>query len=69
MQGVDQVFAVQTCEQKCDQARLLPDAARDTFYCGLFFNIDKNNNGLADRIGEDDTKKDMDLKKYYCKKK
>lgn len=67
--GTDQVIAVQTCEQRCDQARLLPTSTRpSSAFCKAPFNIDENGNGIADRVGEDDNDKKLPFKKFFCNK-
>ncbi len=62
--GTDLAIAVQTCEQRCDQARLLPDSImKNSAYCTSSFNIDYNGDGEADTITEGDK---TILKKFYC---
>ena len=65
--GTDLTIAVQICEQRCDQAKLLPESLRSTSaFCKIPFNIDKDGNGLVDRINGNDNDKSVELKKYYC---
>ncbi len=61
--GTDLAIAVQTCEQYCDQARLLPSNTirRQSSYCKSSFNIDYD-----PRDGEVDKESDGKLKRYYC---
>lgn len=58
--GTDLTIAVQTCEQRCDQARLLPfSVVSKSSYCTNYFNIDLNGDGEADKEADE-------LKKFYC---
>ncbi|MBI2672175.1 hypothetical protein HYX16_04540 [Candidatus Woesearchaeota archaeon] len=60
--GTDLTIAVQTCEQRCDQARLLPDSVKkNSAFCTNFFNIDKNGDGEADTTLDGNK-----LKEFYC---
>jgi len=62
--GQDRVFAVQTCQQRCDSLKLLPasDVAKSS-YCKDEFLIDENNDGEAEFDGTGNAKK---YYKYYC---
>lgn len=52
--GSDLNFAIHTCQNYCDQAKILPtqDLKKTSAYCTSWFNIDKNNDGEAEKIGE-----------------
>lgn len=59
--GTDLAIAVQTCEQRCDQARLLPTSVlTKSAYCTGSFSLDTDGDGEA--------QKDQDgkLVKFYC---
>ena len=67
--GTDYTIAIQTCQQRCDQVRLLPTSARSSSaFCKSSFSIDKNANGLPDRVGDDDSNQEKQIIKYYCNK-
>lgn len=59
--GTDETIAVQTCETRCEQVKLLPTtiARRNSAYCDSPFNIDANNDGEADKV-------DDEYIKFYC---
>lgn len=61
--GTDLTVAVQTCEQYCDQARLLPseNLKKQSSYCKSFFNLDYD-----PKDGEADKDADGNLIRYYC---
>src|SRR3989344_9269426 len=62
--GTDLSIAVQTCEQRCDQARVLPtnNIKKQSSFCTSSFNID-----LDPKDGEADKASDgITLKKFYC---
>src|SRR3989344_4053642 len=62
--GQDRVFAVQTCQQRCDSLKLLPVAdVSKSAYCGQSFLIDENNDGEAEFVAASDPKK---YYQYYC---
>lgn len=62
--GQDRVFAVQTCQQRCDSLKLLPESSyKDSAYCKQSFFIDEDNNGEAEFDGTAATKKYVS---YYC---
>src|SRR3989344_750301 len=50
--GTDLNLALQTCEQRCEAAKNLPsdpaDLRKESAYCKVPFNIDRNNNGKID---------------------
>ena len=48
MVGTDRVIAVQTCNTRCDQAKLLPNPKLSA-YCTRSFNIDDDGDGEADK--------------------
>ncbi len=68
--GTDLTIAVQSCEQRCEQAKTLPDALKKNFYCQQSFKIDKDdsgkNKGKADRVGGNDDDKSQPFVQYYC---
>ncbi|MEK6936535.1 MAG: hypothetical protein AABW58_00520 [Nanoarchaeota archaeon] len=64
--GTDLTIAIQSCEQKCDQAKVLTDNLRKNFYCQQSFIIDKDQNGKADRVDGNDDDKSKAFIKYYC---
>ncbi|HLC71957.1 MAG TPA: hypothetical protein VJH37_00070 [Candidatus Nanoarchaeia archaeon] len=65
--GQDRVFAVQTCNQRCDSLKLLPTSALpDSAYCKQTFSIDTDNNGEAEFVSSSDPKQYI---KYYCHNK
>mgnify|MGYP001610398522 FL=1 len=67
--GTDLTIAVQLCEQRCEQAKALPTSLRGTSaFCVSAFQIDKNGNGLADRVGGNDDDKSQSFIKYFCHK-
>lgn len=63
--GTDMTLAVQTCNQYCENAKLLPqDIQKNSAFCQYSFLIDKNGDGVAEK-----TKDGKDYKKFYCNKK
>lgn len=67
--GTDLTIAVQLCEQRCEQAKSLSNKLRETSaFCVSSFQIDKNGNSLADRVGGDDNDKSKSFIKFYCDK-
>jgi len=63
--GTAEVLAVQTCEQRCEQLKLLPRTSiPSSAYCTQHFFIDKDNDGEADFVDPQDTK--QGYKKYFC---
>ncbi len=65
--GTDLTIAVQTCDQRCEQAKLLSDPLRrNSAFCKASFNIDNDGNGFADRVGGNDEDKGKPFVKYYC---
>jgi hypothetical protein len=65
--GTDLAIAAQNCDQRCDQAKLLPDnLQRNSAFCNSAYNIDKNGDGSADRVGGVDSDKSKPFVKYYC---
>lgn len=51
--GTDEAIAVQTCQTRCEQVKLLPEGSRKTSaYCKSPFNIDKDHDGEADKTDE-----------------
>src|SRR3989338_9129405 len=53
--GTDKVLAVQTCEQRCEQAKNMPATIRkNAAYCTSSFNIDEDSDGEADYVSRDD---------------
>lgn len=63
--GTDKVLAVQTCEQRCEQAKSMPENLRRTSaYCASSFNIDENNDGEADYATPGD--KNSGYAKFFC---
>lgn len=47
--GTDKNLAVETCNQRCEQAKSLPSAIRGTSaYCNIPFKVDSNNDGNVD---------------------
>ena len=60
--GTDLAIAVQTCEQRCDQARLLPSEKLkgQSAYCKSYFTIDYNGDGEADKDNQGK------FIKFYC---
>ncbi len=68
-EGQDRVFAVQTCNQRCDSLKLLPASAYEKSpYCNSFFLIDSNNDGEADcnSLNGICPKEGKVYKKFYC---
>lgn len=63
--GTSEALAVQTCNNRCDQASILPipTARAASAFCKQSFEIDKDNDGEADYTLVD-KKKVYD--KYYC---
>ncbi|MDP4012672.1 MAG: hypothetical protein Q8R00_03660 [Candidatus Nanoarchaeia archaeon] len=49
--GTSEVIAVETCHQRCDQAKLLPDPSKSAF-CTADFDIDRDNDGKVE--GDDE---------------
>lgn len=44
--GTSEVIAVQTCNARCDQAKLLPELSRSTSaFCTAKFDVDRSNDG------------------------
>ena len=44
--GTTEVLAVQTCNTRCDQAKLLPDVSvKNSAFCKAKFDIDRDNDG------------------------
>ena len=65
--GTDLTIAVQTCEQRCEQVKLLSDPLRkNSAFCKSSFNVDNDGNGYADKIGGNDEDKSKPFVKYYC---
>ena len=65
--GTDLTIATQTCEQRCEQAKLISDTLRrNSAFCKASFSIDKDGNGFADRIDGNDEDKAKPFVKYYC---
>lgn len=63
--GTDMALAVQTCQTRCDQAKLLPvDLREKSAYCTAYFNIDEDNDGEAEFVMGDGKKKIH--VSYYC---
>ncbi len=64
--GTSETIAVQSCQNRCDQALLLPTAAlrKASAFCMQPFELDKNNDGEADYTLEADGKKTYT--KFYC---
>lgn len=59
--GTDLSIAVQTCEQRCDQARLLPTSVvTKSSYCTGSFSLDTDGDGSAQKDSEGK------LIKFYC---
>lgn len=59
--GTDRTIAVQTCQTRCEQAKLLPVATRaKSSYCKDSFYMDEDGNGEADK----DT--NNQYIKFYC---
>ena len=50
--GTDLNLALQTCEQRCEAAKNLPatpvELRKNSAYCKVFFDIDRNNDGKID---------------------
>lgn len=66
--GTDRVLNSQTCEQRCEQLKLLPRTAiSSSAYCTQSFFIDTDNNGEADLLNPNDSK--AGYKPYYCYEK
>ena len=64
--GEDMVFAVQTCNHRCESLKLLPvSSLQKSSYCDQPFLIDENKNGEADFVPNSDPKK---YKTYFCYK-
>ncbi|MBI1972980.1 hypothetical protein HYS50_03170 [Candidatus Woesearchaeota archaeon] len=66
--GQDRVFAVQTCQQRCDSLKLLPvaDVAKSAF-CSQSFFIDEDNDGEADCTPDKRCPRENRVyKKFYC---
>ncbi len=62
--GTDMTIAVESCKQYCEQAKGLSASLRgSSAYCTQTFNIDRDNNGEADRVGD---KPDGKLIKWQC---
>lgn len=58
--GTDRTLAVQSCRNYCTQAELLPESMRGTSaYCKTYFYIDEDNDGEAEKSGNE-------FKKFYC---
>lgn len=54
--GTTEVIAVETCHQRCDQAKLLPQESQvNSAWCKAKFDIDRNNDGKVK-----DPEKDVD---------
>ena len=65
--GTDLTIASQTCEQRCEQAKLISDTLRrNSAFCKASFNIDQDGNGFADRVDGNDEDKGKPFVKYYC---
>lgn len=63
--GEDMVFAVQTCQHRCESLKLLPvSSIPKSAYCDQPFLIDNTKDGEADFITGADGKKVY--KKHYC---
>ena len=63
--GQDMVFAVQTCNHRCESLKLLPvDSIPKSAYCDQPFLIDSNKDGEADFTTGKDGKKVY--KRHYC---
>lgn len=63
--GTSETLAVQTCNNRCDQALLLAtfDSRKGSAFCTQQFEIDKNNDGEADYTMND---KKKIRKEFYC---
>ena len=62
--GTSETIAVQSCQNRCDQALVLPEATRSaSAFCMQPFEIDKNNDGEADYDLVDGKKLNRE---YYC---
>ena len=67
--GTDLTVAVQTCQQYCDQARLLPSnrIKEQSSYCKSYFGLDFDpKDGQVDIVSNE--KGEKVLKKFYCYK-
>jgi hypothetical protein len=63
--GTDKVLAIQTCDQRCNQAQVLSEADRPkSAFCTRSFNIDDNSDGQAEfyDVGDGTTK----YVRFYC---
>src|SRR3989344_2587277 len=62
--GSSKQFAMQQCQNYCQQAELMPESARKTSpYCNYELLVDDNNDGEADFTGEGNAKKYV---KWHC---
>ncbi|MEK6934779.1 MAG: hypothetical protein AABW46_02775 [Nanoarchaeota archaeon] len=58
--GTDLSLAVEICQQRCEQAKSLPETlVKNSAYCDQPFELDLNNDGEAERD-------DSGVVKFYC---
>lgn len=66
--GTSEVIAVQTCNTRCDQARLLPtdEAKKNSAFCKAGFDIDRDNDGeVKDPENPSSDTKEIDVSCIY----